>query len=267
MGCTICHDGQGSATDFKWASHTPNSPDQAIEWTRKYGWFDNHHWIFPMTPERFIESNCLKCHHEVVELEPSERFPDPPAPKLVAGYEMVRQYGCYGCHEINGFDGPDKRIGPDLRIEPNYYDVATQMLQDPGLSDDQRGWAETLVHSSDNDSVRHQLFRSIQEDASAPAGKAKLKPETHALADGLKDVDAPGSLRKVGPSLRHLDSKVDYDWLYSWIKQAVRLPADDADAAVLRQLRAPGRPPERVHDDRSRRQSDRSDRQGIHPAV
>ena len=38
-----------------------------------------------MTPERFIESNCLKCHHEVVELEPSERFPEPPAPKLVAG--------------------------------------------------------------------------------------------------------------------------------------------------------------------------------------
>jgi cytochrome c551/c552 len=219
MGCTICHDGQGSATDFKWASHTPNDPDQAIEWTRKYEWIDNHHWIFPMTPERFIESNCLKCHHEVVELEPSERFPDPPAPKLVAGYETVRMYGCYGCHEMNGFDGPNKRIGPDLRIEPNYYDVATQVLQDPGLSDDQRGWAETLVHSSDNDSVRHLLFRSINEDADAPADEAKLKPATHALADGLKDVETPGQLRKVGPSLRHLDSKVDYAWLYSWIKQ------------------------------------------------
>ncbi len=42
------------------------------------------------------------------------------------------------------------------------------------------------------------------------------------MADALKDVDAPGSFRKVGPSLRHLDSKVDYDWLYSWIRQ----PAD-----------------------------------------
>ena len=73
-----------------------------------------------MTPERFIESNCLKCHHEVVELEPSERFPEPPAPKLVEGYQLVRQYGCYGCHEINGFDGPNKRLGPDLRLEPNF---------------------------------------------------------------------------------------------------------------------------------------------------
>ncbi|MEX2093325.1 MAG: PDZ domain-containing protein [Pirellulales bacterium] len=217
MGCTICHDGQGSATDFKWASHTPNDPDQAIEWTHQYEWFDNHHWTFPMTPERFVESNCLKCHHEVVELEPSERFPDPPAPKLVAGYELVREYGCYGCHEMNGFDGPNKRIGPDLRVEPNYYDVAAQILQDPGLTDSQREWAMTLVHSPDDVEVRHKLFQSINEDASSDKGK--LKPETHALADGLKDVDAPGRLRKVGPSLRHLDSKVDYTWLYSWIKK------------------------------------------------
>ncbi|NIP84500.1 MAG: hypothetical protein GTO03_02655, partial [Planctomycetales bacterium] len=42
FGCTICHEGQGSATQFKWASHTPNTPDQAAEWARKHGWFDNH---------------------------------------------------------------------------------------------------------------------------------------------------------------------------------------------------------------------------------
>ncbi len=75
VGCTICHDGQGSATDFKWASHTPNDPKQARQWNRDHGWFDNHHWIFPMTPERFIESNCLKCHHEVVELRAERAFP------------------------------------------------------------------------------------------------------------------------------------------------------------------------------------------------
>jgi cytochrome c551/c552 len=49
-----------------------------------------------------------------------------------------------------------------------------------------------------------------------------LSPGTHALADALKDVDAPGRLRKVGPSLRHLDSKVDFNWLYDWIRR----PAD-----------------------------------------
>ncbi|MGH7137027.1 MAG: PDZ domain-containing protein, partial [Pirellulales bacterium] len=39
MGCTACHDGQGSATEFKWVSHTPNTPRQAEEWHRDYGWF------------------------------------------------------------------------------------------------------------------------------------------------------------------------------------------------------------------------------------
>ena len=63
LACTICHEGQGSATAFKWASHTPNSPEQGEQWAREYGWFNNHHWSFPMFPKRFAESACLKCHH------------------------------------------------------------------------------------------------------------------------------------------------------------------------------------------------------------
>ncbi len=232
MGCTICHDGQGSATDFKWASHTPNDPQQALQWSRNpnLGWFNNHHWIFPMTPERFIESNCLKCHFDVVDLEPSERFPEPPAPKLVAGYHLVRQYGCYGCHEINGYDGM-KRTGPDLRAEPNYAEVASQVLADQGLNATEKEWATNLRARPDSNDVRGELMRSIRADGElakpkgepekggAPAQKPRLTPATHALADVLKDIDVPGRFRKVGPSLRHLNSKVDYDWVYSWIRR------------------------------------------------
>jgi cytochrome c2 len=232
MGCTICHDGQGSATDFKWASHTPNDPQQALDWSRKYGWFDNHHWIFPMTPNRFIESNCLKCHHEVVELEPSERFPQPPAPKLVEGYRLVGMYGCYGCHEISGFDGPTKRTGPDLRLEPNFAEVGKQILTDPGLNDAERNAANRLVAQPTSAEARNELARAIRADADVekakPEGaekqpaKPRLTSATHALADALKDVDTPGSFRKVGPSLRHLNSKVDFNWVFNWIRK----PAD-----------------------------------------
>src|SRR3954447_18315202 len=169
MGCTICHDGQGSGTDFKWASHTANDPHQALDWSRKYGWFDNHHWIFPMTPERFIESNCLKCHHEVVELEPSERFPQPPAPKLVEVYHLVRTFGCYGCHEITGFDGPTKRTGPDLRLEPNFAEVAKQILTDPGLNEAERNAADKLIARQDSNDARTELARSIRADGEMTA--------------------------------------------------------------------------------------------------
>src|SRR6185503_14882176 len=72
-------------------------------------------------------STCLKCHHEVVELEASEKFAEAPAAKVTHGFHLIRKYGCYGCHEINGFDGPVKRVGPDLRSEPNYFAAAQQI--------------------------------------------------------------------------------------------------------------------------------------------
>ena len=134
FGCTICHQGQGSETAFKWATHSPDNLLEEKKWTRDYEWFNNENWTYPMYSRRFVESGCLKCHQEVVDLEPSSKFPDPPAPKLVEGYEVIRRYGCFGCHEINGFNGPDKRVGPDMRLEPNYFAAAAQLKTDPGLA-------------------------------------------------------------------------------------------------------------------------------------
>jgi cytochrome c2 len=222
FGCTICHQGQGSATSFKWASHTPDSPKEARAWHDEHGWFNNHHWILPMLPERFEESSCLKCHHQVVDLEPSERFPEPPAPKLVEGYHLIRQYGCYGCHEINGWAGPDKRIGPDMRLAPNYHEVAAAIAADPTLdrSDDGaqlKRWAEEVERSPDGRQARDRLRQAIERDALA-GGDSVLSDRTHQLAALLKEPETPGAFAKVGPSLRHVSSKVGFDWLYSWLR-------------------------------------------------
>ena len=42
---------------------------------------------------------------------------------------------------------------------------------------------------------------------------------TKRLVNVLADVETPGKLRKVGPSLRHVASKLDFDFLYSWIRE------------------------------------------------
>ncbi len=220
FGCTICHEGQGSATSFKWASHTPNSPKQGREWHDEHGWFDNHHWIFPMLSNRFEQSSCLKCHHQVVDLEPSPRFPEPPAEKLVEGYHLIRQYGCYGCHEINGYAGPDKRIGPDMRLSPNYHEVAQAVLSDPGLSGlgpTVERWAKEVEGGPDGRAARERLREAIELDAAA-GDDAKLSGRSHQLAVLLKEPETPGSLPKVGPSLRHVKDKVGFDWAYSWLR-------------------------------------------------
>ncbi|HEX6963749.1 MAG TPA: PDZ domain-containing protein, partial [Lacipirellula sp.] len=244
VGCTICHDGQGSGTSFPWTSHTPDNADQQNRWALDLGWFDNHHWIFPMKPARFAESNCLKCHHEKGGLQPSERFPEAPAPKLVEGWTLVEDFGCFGCHEINGFDAPEVTVGPDVRLEPLYYEAASQMLRSPALTDRQRELAFTVRNEPENDEARHELLASFNkksgdgelaaatgsegEDAATgeepeTADQAKTDARESAdlakLANLLKDVEIPGEYRKVGPSLRFISSKVDYDWLYSWIRK------------------------------------------------
>ena len=227
IGCTICHEGQGIATSFKWASHSPSSPMEGSRWKHDHGWFNNHHWIFPMNPLRFAESGCLKCHHDVVELEPSERFPEPPAPKLLAGYELIRENGCYGCHEINGYDGPKRRIGPDMRAEPNYSAAAQALLAAGELNETEQQLADRVVVQPEDDKARRQLLESLKLAASptADADGKKVAPRLSGagkLANVLDDVESPGKLRKVGPSLRHVAAKLDFDFLYSWIRK----PAD-----------------------------------------
>jgi cytochrome c2 len=227
IGCTICHDGQGSGTAFPWTSHAPDNARMQDKWARQHGWFDNHHWIFPMKPKRFIESNCLKCHHQKGGLEPSERFPDPPAPKLVEGWTLVEEFGCFGCHEINGYDSPRVTVGPDVRVEPTYHEAAAAILQDGNLSEEERSFANRLIAQPSDAEARDSLYESIRRDealANDPEAEteARLAADTHKLVALLKPVETPGQMRKVGPSLRFLDYKAEYDWVYSWIRR----PAD-----------------------------------------
>ncbi|MEE3371665.1 MAG: hypothetical protein VX346_20210 [Planctomycetota bacterium] len=228
FACTVCHEGQGSATDFKWVSHTPNDERQRLDWRRKYGWFDNHHWINPAYPKRFVEATCLKCHHDVQSLAPSERFPQPPAPKLMHGYKLIQKYGCFGCHEIKGFDGPNRRVGPDLRLEPNYFAAAQQWkyASQAGfaqLTAEEQDWVEQLIAHPERDGVRHRLHRLIVEDRDkkgAAEGDARLTDYVHNSLEPLfRDIETPGTQRKVGPSLRFIGRKVNSAFMYDWIKE------------------------------------------------
>jgi mono/diheme cytochrome c family protein len=133
FGCTICHSGQGSATEFVLASHSPADFHQEHEWEKNYSWKSIHYWDFPMYSSRFTESSCLKCHHQVTDLVRYGSKQE--APKLLRGYELVRENGCFGCHEIAGTKS-GRPIGPDLRLEPTPpLDWMTPSEQDKVKSD------------------------------------------------------------------------------------------------------------------------------------
>ncbi|MCA9057343.1 MAG: hypothetical protein KDA85_02545 [Planctomycetaceae bacterium] len=221
FGCTICHEGQGSGTSFTDASHTPNTPAINAKWEKDHHFHANHFWEYPMYPERFREASCVKCHHNVVELGNSPKFGSS-APKVVEGYNIIRQFGCFGCHEINGFDGA-KSIGPDLRLEPNYSAAAQSIQADPGfekLDAETQMWTEVLAQQPYRDDLRHNLRTILLSDAKSD--QPTLGGESHRMADVLQDVEIPGEYRKVGPSLRYIGHKVSTAFLYDW----VRLPTE-----------------------------------------
>ena len=132
---------------------------------KEHNWHPEHMWDFPMLPHRFVESSCLKCHHQVTDLIDSDNRNN--APKLLRGYNLIKENGCFGCHEIGGRKG-GRAVGPDLRLEPY-----------------------------------------PPRDDRTPAEVAKLDADPD---------EAPGYMRKVGPSLFRLSEKTNKEWTAKWIK-------------------------------------------------
>lgn len=78
FGCTVCHQGQGRATDNKSARG------------------DVLHWGEPILPAKYIESSCGKCHLGLDELKG--------APSLSKGRQLFKEHNCSQCHTIDRED-------------------------------------------------------------------------------------------------------------------------------------------------------------------
>ena len=87
FGCTVCHGGQGLATE-KTAAHGPVP-----------------NWLQPRLPRRYLRAACARCHKEG-EI--------PGAPEMTVARQILSTRGCQGCHRLNGFGNT---IGPDLSDE------------------------------------------------------------------------------------------------------------------------------------------------------
>ena len=94
------------------------------------------------------------------------------------------------------------------------------MLHDPTfqlLPEEEQALAGHLVQHPEDDRARHELLAVLAADAKLE--QPQLSPEAHKLADVLEDVDTPGLMRKVGPSLRHVGTKLSEAFLYDWIRE------------------------------------------------
>ena len=102
FGCTICHQGQGRATE------TVDAHGEAP------------HWDYPLLRGPFVKSSCTKCHADQdlygkggLIVQASNNFE---ADKTLAfGKHLFENKGCLGCHSLNGKGGG--AIGTDLTNE------------------------------------------------------------------------------------------------------------------------------------------------------
>ncbi len=105
FGCTVCHNGQGRATE------TADAHGRAP------------FWDFPMLDSTLVRSSCTKCHIEadlfgqdglIARADGTTKAAG--ADLLDHGRALVRELGCLGCHAMNGKGGA---AGPDLSAEGN----------------------------------------------------------------------------------------------------------------------------------------------------
>ena len=169
FGCTICHGGQGSGDRLHLRLARAQRPEaEGGVGGTKYHWHEIHHWDEPMLPRRFIESSCLKCHHQVTDV--------PQAKKLQAGYERIVKYGCTGCHTIGG----EGSFGPDLtderQVGPNLAHLGVEGLEGLGPQVDQEPARLPARHPD-----APVLRRDQQRRARRPAQDRRRDPRDHPL--------------------------------------------------------------------------------------
>jgi mono/diheme cytochrome c family protein len=223
-GCTVCHRGQGPATEVAEAHETTLA------------------WEQPILPAHFLQASCGGCHHADLK----------ETPQLARGRELLTQLNCQGCHKLNDVDRP--MLGPDLSSVG--YKVTREWiykwLKEPRTVVDKDG--NVTANGYENESEpRMPKFRLKDEEIKALSGflsvqrakpleNYKINPAVVATWSKKPDLMAQGEVRfrqmmcttchslavtragetkmiggEIGPELTKVGSKVNEEWLVAWL--------------------------------------------------
>lgn len=252
FGCTPCHGGEGRATDFSRAGHTPASAEQADRWREDLGWRPGNGRT--MLPRDLTAAACGRCHGDELPHETDVAVPQ--ARLLEHGRRLIAALGCTACHADDapaerGSPSPSVALaeapGPSPRVGPSLIGIAGKTtpawvhrwLEAP------RDFRETtrMPHvfappepaDGDASARRSAKIRALVDYLWQVSRPAEHKPppagdveagralfETVGCAGchllGLEVDAAVPEGRRHGPHLAGTGSKVDADWLYAWLR-------------------------------------------------
>lgn len=236
FGCTVCHGGNGRATEFSYAGHWPESAAQEAEWAGAWDFRRAALPRRPILPPAFVEAGCVECHPDGWRPVAGRRA------SVDLGRRLILRMGCTGCHAIDRPEYSDPgdavapRPGPPLvRLAakttpewafhwiaaPRRFRPTTWM---PHLFPDDMDGARkgAVVHAM----VRYlwSLPGTVQAEApldgDAEAGAALFASTgctgCHLLDAGATRASVPLE-RLRGPNLARTGDKVRASWLYAWL--------------------------------------------------
>jgi len=202
-GCTWCHLGQGTVTaPAKDAHGSHHETDQTSEINE------------PILLGKMMQSNCRNCHAEVIELEG--------APDLTKGKQLFVKLGCPGCHLAEGYS-QESKVGPALlkvasKVNPSWlyrwvknpkgYLPNTRM-PDFGFND-----KDALAVTAYLLAVSDKAYEPVYKFSAGDAENGKKQFETVGC-QACHQLEGKGEA--FGPDLSNIASKVNADWLVSWV--------------------------------------------------
>ncbi|MDG2265599.1 MAG: c-type cytochrome, partial [Candidatus Marinimicrobia bacterium] len=238
FGCTSCHAGRGRGTGFYSSAHSPNDKETEHRWKEELDWKPMHHWENPMLPTRYAEAGCYKCHSGNMPLKEAET--------LSLGLSVFEKSGCYACHNVDRWDDAPKP-GPSLYklASKTNKEWTYKWIMDP-RSFRHNTWMPHFFKKGNNNSTgdirraeqevlamteylfsKSESYETINLDNSGDyergrvlvnslgcKGCHQIQPEP----DPNYNPTIQALRTEQGPNLINLGSKVNEDWLVSWLK-------------------------------------------------
>ena len=243
FGCTSCHGGEGHrVNDFNAAAHTPQDLTQQEEWQEKHHWHPPHKVPEIMYRLQYTEASCYKCH-QGVELIPM-------ASKYNRGKELIKDYGCYACHVIPEFEGK-RRPGPSLEKLAAKLDKdwVKSWIWDPFGFNPHSRMPSFFMQSNNSkqefveknivevNTMAEYLWQQSQDyrpfmryqkgNGNAHRGKELIQSVGCISCHQVEGIAASKKVAaQKAPYLTGTGSKVNPDWLVSWLQRPSHYQAD-----------------------------------------
>lgn len=191
FGCTVCHGGQGLATSVEDA-HGPTE-----------------NWNHAVYHENFVQKSCSLCHGE---------FIGEAAPVLARGREIFYEYGCRGCHKVEGKERrkvgpPIRKIGGKVRVDWLY-----RWLRNPRAYLPKTGMPDFLFDGQQAADIALLLIPRQGPPAGTLAGSVERGRRVFNESRCVTCHAVEGKGGDIGPDLAKVGSKLRPDWLLAWLR-------------------------------------------------